>query len=326
MIAVAGDVSHLILAIQSHQETPAQQLIQKRALALKSDKGNCWALARHAAGRLVSYRYAVETLTKAHHIWADKPLFLEYDIGFLHSSNAGGNPLVKQQTGRRIDPLTADEIINRMTSSRPNQERYKKLAESLQMDTTASSTSTAAAGGDRKLDAAMAERWECSTASRVHSEVLLVDYLQRTPGSTRADRFFGRMRYIGASKATCRLCRYYFDTCAPEVSTRPTHNNVYYSWRHLDTYRFKGDPRPGGKGLTPAEMQWRNNINQIKALVCRDAFRLLEGQVKDAPRVLDSNTYTERIGQSSRVGGASLSAPSLVEVDMLSGALRGMEM
>ena len=326
MIAVADDVSHLILAIQSHQETPAQQLIQKRALALKSDKGNCWALARHAAGRLVSYRYAVETLTKAHHIWADKPLFLEYDIGFLHSSSAGDNPLVDKRTGHRFDPLTANEIINRMTSNKPNQERYKELAESLQMDTTAGSTSTAAAGGDRKLDTAIVEQWESTTASRVHSEVLLVDYLQRTPDSTKAHRFFGGMRYIGASKATCRLCRYYFDTCAPEVATRPTHNNVYYSWRHPDTYRLKGDPRPNGQELTPAETQWRDNINQIKALVCRDAFRLLEGQVKDATRVLDSNTYTERIRQSSRAEGASLAAPSLVEVDMLSGALRGMEM
>lgn len=326
MIAVADDVAKLILAIQLHQETAAQQLIQKRALALKSDKGNCWALARHAAGRLVSYRYAVETLTKAHHIWADKPLFLEYDIGFLHSSRAGDDPLVEKGTGCRIDPLTADEIIHRMTSSALNQERYKGLAESLQMDTTAGSGHTAAAGGDRKLDAAIAKQWEFSTASRVHSEVLLLDYLQRTPGQTKAHRFFDGMRYIGSSKGTCRLCRYYFDTCAPEVATRPTHNNVYYSWRHPDTYRLKRDPRPNGEELTPAERHWWNTINQIKALLCRDAFRLLEGQVKDAPRVLDSNTYTERIGQSSRAGGASLAAPSLVEVDMLSGALRGMEM
>ncbi|KAH6842409.1 hypothetical protein B0I37DRAFT_196859 [Chaetomium sp. MPI-CAGE-AT-0009] len=324
-LAVADDVSRLILAIQSHQQTPAQQLIQKRALALKSDKGNCWALARHAAGRLVSYQYAVETLTIAHHVWADTPLFLEYDIGFLHSSKAGHEPLVEQQTGLRSKPLTADEIINRMTSNRPDQERYKAFAESLQMDTTAGSTSTAAAGGERKLDAAIAEQWNSGMASRVHSEVLLLDYLQRTPGRTKAHRFFRGMRYIGASKPSCRLCRYYFDTCAPEVATRATHNNVYYRWRQPDTYRFSGDPLPNGEGLTPAETQWRDTINQIKALVCRDVFRLLETQVGDAPRMLDSNTYTERIRLSSGAGSASLGAPSVAEVDMLSGALRGME-
>jgi hypothetical protein len=94
---------------------------------------------------------------------------------------------------------------------------------------------------------------------------LPLDYLRRTPGRTKTSRLIDGWRYIGASKPACRLlCRYYFDICAPEVVSRTTRNNVYYCWRQPGTYRLKVD--------------------------------LLEAQVGGS-KVLDSNTYTERIRQ-----------------------------
>jgi hypothetical protein len=39
-------------------------------------------------------------------------------LGFLHSSKAGDDPLLGKRTNRKIEPLSADKIIGRMTSNK----------------------------------------------------------------------------------------------------------------------------------------------------------------------------------------------------------------
>ncbi len=300
---VANSVARLITAIQAHQETPGRRVMEARAMAnLTTTEDNPWAAARHASGRLVSYRHAVATLTIAHHLWGartvDSALFLEYDVSFLHSSKTHPDPLSINIDGnpakpQRIEAMTADDIIGRMPGGDAQVPLRRQQAAVLQ---------ARGGGSGGALDGAIAKQWQSKIEPRVHCEMLVLQYLRSTPGGTQSHRFFGGWRYIGSSKPTCRLCKYYFDMTAPEVATRDTHNNVYYDWRLPDTYRLKKDPKPDSDSgaLTPAQKHWRDTSNQIKEWVCRDAVRLLEGQVRDN-KPHDSNTYTDQIRESESV-------------------------
>ncbi len=228
-----------------------------------------WAEANHAAGRLVSYQYAVESLTVAHHIWANTDLFVNFDVGFLRSSAAHPNPVKDSPLHNR----KAENIIGKMVSNPRDREVYKVHAQDMQA---------------YDLDDKIADQWRTTMVPRVHGEMLILDWLQRTPGGTRAHRFFRGWRYIGSSKPTCRLCRYYFDNVAPEVQTRPTHNNIYYNWRMPDIY-----PSDGEAGQT----RWRDTMNAIKARIHGDALGLLRDKVPDRKKN-DSNTLTARIADT----------------------------
>ncbi len=49
------------------------------------------------------------------------------------------------------------------------------------------------------MDETIAEEWKKGLRPIIHAEMLLLDWLERTEGQTRAERFFKRYRYMGTS-------------------------------------------------------------------------------------------------------------------------------
>jgi len=243
----------------------------------------CWSNMQHAAGRLVSYLYAVRTLIIAHHIWAaEQDLFLNFDIEYLPSSS--------HHPGLPPRAETAETIIGRV-APRLKVPSYRDHAREAQKF---------------RLDDVIAEQWASKSRPYVHAEVLLLDWLQNTTGGTGSFRFFNGWQYIGASKPTCKLCKYYLDEVAPEVKVRETHNNVYYNWRLPDVYRDSGEP--AARELSPEQLKkWRDIMNRIKTRVWTDTERLLEGCGSDA-RDHDSNTHTDYIREGISISSLTLSS------------------
>ncbi|KAL2126462.1 hypothetical protein VTI74DRAFT_856 [Chaetomium olivicolor] len=103
-----GSTMHCIKTLHENRKSPLQRYIQARAV--EDDKmatGGCWSTLRHAAGRLLSYQYAVQTLVHAHRIWADTDLFRDFDVKSLRSS--GSYPAQALD----LKPETAEAVINR---------------------------------------------------------------------------------------------------------------------------------------------------------------------------------------------------------------------
>ncbi|KAK3366730.1 hypothetical protein B0T24DRAFT_580981 [Lasiosphaeria ovina] len=262
-------VVSLSKAIQDPQHSRAGRLMRQRAAADMRQNVACWSKMQHTAGRLVSYEHAVETLIIAHHIWGyNTDLFLNFDVKCLPSSARHPRPL-------KNNVETADTIIGRMAV--PDQLRiYRDHAGQLQMF---------------GLDDEIARQWKTEMRPYVHAEMNLLDWLRNTLGATKPYRFFKGWQYIGSSKPTCRLCRFYFDAVAPEVEIRKTHSNLYYNWRLPDIYQDEGGNGAHGN-MSEAQMtQWRDVMNKIKGRVCEDALRLLKEKVSDK-KEHDSNTFT----------------------------------
>ncbi|KAM0242151.1 hypothetical protein ACHAP5_007388 [Fusarium lateritium] len=110
---------------------------------------------------------------------------------------------------------------------------------------------------------------------------------------TTAENYWNRWNYIGSSKPTCRLCRYYFEALEGEKPTvRSSHNNLYRNWRLPD---FRDD-----EGLTLARDELLTKIAQKMRMDVLETIR--EKRIKRKAR--DSNTYSSvpeilRIKESS---------------------------
>jgi len=244
----------------------------------------CWSSMQHAVGRLVSYLYAVQTLVIAHHIWAaENDLFLNFDIKCLPSSS--------HHPGLPPKAETADTIIGRV-APRQKVQGYREHAREAQKFL---------------LDDVIATQWASKIRPYVHAELLLLDWLQNTSKGTDSFPFFNGWRYIGASKPTCRLCKYYLDKVAPDVKVRETHNNVYYNWRLPDIYQDAGESTTVRELSSEQLKKWRDVLNSIKARVWTDTVRLLGGGGSDA-RDHDSNTHTDYIREGNSISSLSLSS------------------
>lgn len=269
-------VVRLISAIQFHQSQPVKRLMEIRAA--KENAPHCWAEVQHATGRLVAYDYAAETLVAAHHLWADTNLFLDFEVDVLPSSGRHPCPLKGQ-------PETAHEIIGRMTS-KARVQKYRDHAVELQKF---------------NLDEMIRAQWETNPSPMVHSEILLLDWLQNTDDGTQPHRFFKGWPYIGASKPTCFMCKCYFDIAAPGVGVRECHNNVYIPWRCPDTYtdnpKDVDDPKKAA-GL----LRWYDVMHPLKKRVCDEALHILEEKVSYKKKH-DSNTTTDRVKVEDQLGG-----------------------
>jgi hypothetical protein len=238
---------------------------------------------QHAAGRLVSYRHAVQTLIIAHKIWAaESDLFRNFDIKCLASSSRHPRPLFPKAE-------TAHAIIGRMMAPEQLQSYRNHACEAQKFG----------------LDDEIARQWASEIRPYVHAEVLLLDWLRNTDGGTKPFRFFKGWQYIGASKPTCRLCKYYLDEMAPEVKVRETHFNVYYNWRLPDVYQHAGKSIAAGEISHEQLKKWVDVMNKVKAKICADAMRLLEGgggNTKDH----DSNTHTDYIREVNSMSALRL--------------------
>jgi hypothetical protein len=259
-----------IKTIHEIRKSPLQRYIEARAVEDDNmAKGDCWSTLRHAGGRLLSYQYAVQTLVHAHHIWADTDLFREFDVETLASSGSYPTRALK------LEPETAEVVINRMPGYTSQIQVYKRQAADLELY-----------GLNAELEQCLKQKLD----PVVHAEMLLHDWLSRTEGGTQPYRFFNNWRYIGTSKPICRLCQQYFGAIATPVRFRSGHPNTYLNWRLPDIYVDNDDE----ESIERARKIWYDVLDKMKKQVHTAVARVLEEKVPDK-KPHDSNTYTERI-------------------------------
>lgn len=260
-----------IETINNNRTSPLQNYIGARAVEDNNlAKGGCWATLQHAAGRLLSYRYAAQTLVHAHRIWADTELFRDFDIECLRSSNSYPKDALNSK------PETAQSILNRMPGCSPERrEVYKQQAADLQR---------------YNLDARVEQQWNTKLEPIVHAEMLLHDWLSRTEGGTQPGRFFQGWQYIGTSKPVCRLCQEYFNVIATPVQFRSGHPNLYLNWKLPDMYVDRDDEA----SAEAARKAWNRVLDGMKSRIYAMVVYILKEKVSES-KPNDSNTFTDRI-------------------------------
>ncbi len=181
------------------------------------DSRACWSQFLHTAKRILAYPQSVQFLLLANEYWPE--LFDGPAVSWVPSSD----PIPKPFRSRNTSPK-ADGIIGRMTGDEGEIRVYKDFVGTLQ----------AFALDDRiKIQYSR----ECSTT--VHSEIVLLDWLQNH-GGIDSSRFFDGWKYIGSSKPTCKLCHYYFIDHQSGVEHRQSHGNLYPAWRFPDVLPSHG--------------------------------------------------------------------------------------
>ena len=120
---------------------------------------------------------------------------------------------------------TIQSIVRRMFSSSKDQNEFLDRLEFLRM-------------GE---DLSKVIREECRKKTRVHAELLLIEYFD-TYGCTFLD---GNDKYIGCSKPACYLCHAYIDAHPGRYALPASHQKIYLAWRLPDVYF--GDPNPEGR-------------------------------------------------------------------------------
>lgn len=154
------------------------------------------------------------------------------------------------------------------------------------------------------LTKALDEQWRRAQGLDpiVHAEVLVYDWIVRTTGGAREERFFNHWRYIGTSKPLCRLCQYYFAMVNQSgVRFRDGHPNTYLNWRLPDVYADERDK----DAVIRARKAWREAMDGMKARVYDDLRRLLVEKAT-VKKQNDSNTFTDGIMLEGLLGGLRL--------------------
>ncbi|KAI4596875.1 hypothetical protein KJ359_005220 [Pestalotiopsis sp. 9143b] len=136
------------------------------------------------------------------------------------------------------------------------------------------------------LDARIQQGWSKeSFRPIVHAEVLLLDWLERN-GGTADHRFFNDWKYIGSSKPTCKLCHYYFECHGSMIQHRPSHGNLYISWRVPDVYTTQGEHVVEARQVI---------VDKVLDKIRKDAFSLVEQRVPPSYKDHDSNTFSAMV-------------------------------
>lgn len=190
-------------------------------------------------------------------------------------------------------PSVSTTIVGRMTSDKSLQAEYNEYLQASVYD---------------RLDKRIHEEWCKKSESQptVHAEMLLHNWLERTPGGVRPERFFMRWKFIGSSKPPCKLCAYYFDEHPTDVQVRPSHRNIYFSWRMPDIYEEDG---------VGAVTLRRKTMEKIKDRICADIGRILKEKFADG-RPHDSSAYTTFAAQQGP--GISLDSGMISDIHALS--------
>jgi len=157
----------------------------------------------------------VDTLYSAFVQWPE--LFEGFTVNFVPSSIGWLRVM-----GNRCGPegLTVSDIIGRMTSDKKKQEQARADAGQLQRV---------------RLDK-LVRKEARNLHPIVHAEVLIHHWLEEDNLIRDPSNFFGRYRYIGTSKGTCRLCHCYFFVHGSGVKVRSSHGNLYSAWRPPNVY------------------------------------------------------------------------------------------
>ncbi|KXJ94746.1 hypothetical protein Micbo1qcDRAFT_232171 [Microdochium bolleyi] len=249
------------------ENSKAGQLIAQHVRGLPqldrpSDK--CWHDFQHAMSRILAYPKSLQCILKARDMWP--ALFANFQVFYVDSSR----PLVGKTW--REKSLTAAGIVGRMTRRQSDIVRNREYVEQLQLFDL-----------DRRIEE---EFTKSGFRPIVHSEVLLLNFLEFTGEGISADRFFegGRARmYIGTSKPLCRLCKYYFEEHSSSVGHRPTHNNLYMSWRLPDVLKSQGQPPKDAR-----EKMLERMLKRVRA----DGLKLIKDKIPASVKQNDSNTFS----------------------------------
>ncbi|KAL2190352.1 hypothetical protein L209DRAFT_173588 [Thermothelomyces heterothallicus CBS 203.75] len=183
-----------------------------------------WVEVRHALGRLLSYFIAIKVFIAARKLWPR--LFVDFEVTCIPSSK----PLDDPPNIRR----NAEGIIKRMTRDDSLRHAYHDYAAHLQ---------------SHKLDERIRKHVQSGKFTPiVHAEVNLLESVLASRAEAERSgegplRFFHEAEfgaYIGTSKPTCLLCRFYFEAHPAGVLCRESHGNLYHNWRAPDVRKAAG--------------------------------------------------------------------------------------
>ncbi|AEO66297.1 93fb0698-3389-4cc5-9ac4-ade1092840d5 [Thermothielavioides terrestris] len=214
----------LLETIHSHYERCLEEYMRNKTRSNSSIADSPWGEVRHAVGRLLSYYIAIKVIISARKSWPQ--IFANFEVTWIPSSEPSTDPPVIRRT--------ANGILSRMGRNKETIEAYQRHAKSLQ----------AFGLDDRIRQRASPGRFR----PIVHAEVNLLASVLRDQAVAEAEgddpvRFFDEAafgRYVGTSKPTCLLCRFYFAAHPSGVRCRESHGNLYYNWRAPDVAVAEG--------------------------------------------------------------------------------------
>lgn len=234
----------IIRAIQQAHRRDHLEVMFVQSRETQMNKSQDWLDLRHFLARLRAYHVSAETLIWSANRWPQ--IFDSPRVTVVPSSTPILCPLPKPEI------MTVEQIIGRMAGNAVDIAARRADADQLQHFNL----------DERLREACSNEEFQ----PIVHAEVLVHDkvrtYLAENPGVT----YWNGWNYIGCSKPTCRLCKYYFDE-VNDVSVREQHGNLYSRWRLPDVYN-KADT-----------IRRRDLMNNIVAKVRRDAWRTLRSRL-----------------------------------------------
>ncbi|EXF83053.1 hypothetical protein CFIO01_06225 [Colletotrichum fioriniae PJ7] len=208
--------------------------------------------------RLLAYCKDIEFFVLAKDNWPE--IFQNFEILTRPSSHPLPRP-------GRNKSMTAEGIIGRMARKEHIIEKFREFVQDLQL---------------MHLDQRIQTEYQKDNFHPiVHSEILLLNHLEKTAGGVSPARFFNNWMYIGSSKPTCRLCEYYFEEHRSGVGHRSSHKNLYISWRVPDVLQSEGY---GG------EEKRQVMVDRLLVRIRKDAFNLVEKKVRPTFRNHDSIT------------------------------------
>ncbi|KAH6869677.1 hypothetical protein B0T10DRAFT_523504, partial [Thelonectria olida] len=244
-----------------------------------------WSDCIHVAGRLLSYKQAVEMTLLVSYTWPQ--LFDDFEVRMIPSSSRISDAL-------QGPPLSAETIARKMTSDARLLDRYAEQLQNL---------------SPHNLNSDIKEAWLQNSKPIVHAEILVHHWLENTQGGIRPERFFKRWKFIGSSKPPCKLCSYFFDEYPTDVQVRPSHQNVYFPWRMPDIYEHQGDE---------AIITRTRVMGRIKTRICADIGRILSERLADG-RPHDSSAYTTFAAQQAAdlSNNSSITRATTLELDSL---------
>lgn len=260
----------LMILAKKLSRSSTHRIFRDKANETRPGEENPWHDLRHAAGRLLNYLEATQTLVEARGQPGWERLFHEFEVKCIPSSQPHPNPMKK-------GVLNAQQILGRMESTIPHGaeggiEALREGAEDLQRF---------------DLDKHIRTQAESNTFRPiVHAEVLIHESIvtDRDVRDTRPSRFFNGYAYIGSSKPTCRLCEYYFRVVGDDVQVRKSHRNLYRNWRVPDV-RAGQDIVRGRQ----AEKRREDILNGVVKWIRQDAYRILCDKISERKQD-DSNT------------------------------------
>ncbi|KAH7149126.1 hypothetical protein B0J13DRAFT_550724 [Dactylonectria estremocensis] len=235
----------------------AQRAATGRMTGVPSDE--CWSSLQHMINRTLAYSQSVRFMLKAKGKWP--ALFNHFDVSFYESSERMSRPV-------RNKSQTADAIVGRMTRKADIMKTFRNYVQDLQMF---------------DLDTLIREEYRRETFRPVvHCEVLLLDQLEKK-GLLNQRFFFNEWMYVGSSKPTCKLCDHYFECHPSKIGRRPTHGNLYLSWRFPDVLTTQGV-----EGIQKRQDMYERVLLKVR----KDAFDIVKRKTPSSYKGEDSFTYS----------------------------------